>query len=134
MTTEIDLETELAILELLAEDIRAVSFTEAAERIQLNDLLIATTPETELVPNVVEAPSDDNFALSLFTMEAQVARDQAFSELLQSQDATVALSRQYAQRLAAAEQKLRMDSEFAAKLQVMFDQGVDNLDGYDADR
>jgi len=127
MATTIDLQSELAIFQLLEGDLKALSLTEAAGKIQLDEVLTSTGPRTE---PVVDSLSDGKIALSLVVADAQIARDQAYAESLQSQEASLAVSRQYAQRLAAAEQKFRIDSEFAKRLQ----DREDTTDGCDADR
>jgi hypothetical protein len=130
MATTIDLQSELAIFQLLEDDLKALSLKEAAEKIQLDEVLTSTGPRTEPVYSVVDSLSDGKIALSLVVADAQIARDQAYAESLQSQEASLAVSRQYAQRLAAAEQKFRIDSEFAKRLQ----DREDTTDGCDADR
>lgn len=134
---------ELAVYELLLEDLRAASLTDDAEKMQLQEILAATNPGTECIDGNKDSddyhPSDLTVAFGLNEKEVEIARDQAYAQMLQdehaSQDATVTLSRQYAQRLAAAETKIRMDSEFAAKLQVMIDDDHNaNHDAYDADK
>jgi len=119
-----DLQSELAIFQLLEDDFRAVALAETTRKVQKDGILTAA------VHSVIESPSDDDISLSWTTADAQIAHDQAFAELLQSQEASLAVSRQYAQRLAAAEQKIRIDSEFARKLQ---DRDY-NADGCDVDR
>jgi hypothetical protein len=112
-----DLQNELAIFQLLEDDLRVIS-----EEAQLNDISTAGTHPV--------SPNGD-IALNLIATDAQIARDQAYAELLQSQEASLAVSRQYAQRLAAAEQKGRLDCEFARKLQ---ERDEDDTNICDADR
>lgn len=135
---------ELAVYELLLEDLRVASLTDGVEMMQLQESIAATTPSGELVDGhnkdgVDHHLSDLTLASGLSEKEIEIARDQAHAQILQSkissEDATVTLSRQYAQRLAAAETKIRLDSEFAMKLQAILDDDCDaNHDGYDADR
>ena len=111
---------------------------------QLQEVLAASSPKGDLEPvddGVVDHPrSDHAVAFGLSEKEIEIARDQAYAQLLQSEDATqdaaVTLSRQYAQRLAAAETKIRLDSEFARGLQEILDEDDSgaNHDGYDADK
>ena len=109
---------------------------------QLQEVLTASSPkgDLELVDDgAVDHPRSHAVAFGLNEKEIEIARDQAYAQLLQSEDATldasVILSRQYAQRLAAAEMKIRLDSEFARGLQAILDEdGSANHDGYDADR
>ena len=135
---------ELAVYELLIHDLQVASWTEGAEIMQLQEVLAASSPKGNLEPvddGVVDHPrSDHAVAFGLSEKEIEIARDQAYAQLLQSEDATqdaaVTLSRQYAQRLAAAETKIRLDSEFARGLQAILDEDDSgaNHDGYDADK
>jgi len=137
-----DPNTELAIFQFLEDDLRALSLAEEAEKIQLNEILAATaatrssvTQSDPIATSVqLEQPSDGDIALNIFGAETQLARDQAYATLLQSQDASLAVSRQYAQKLAAAEQKIRLDGEFAKMLQELIDRGEIGPEDRDADR
>lgn len=142
MTSLVD---ELAVYELLLEDLRAASLTEDADKKQLQEVLNATSLRTYFVDEKSDSVdhhlSDLSMAFGLSEREIEMARDQAYAQVLQNedagQDAAITLSRQYALRLSAAETKIRMDSEFAAKLQAMIDDGDDSdasHDSYDADR
>ena len=111
----IDLQDELAIFQLLAEDFRAIS-----GEAQPNDISTTGT----------HSPNGD-IAVNLIATDAQIARDQAYAELLQSQEASLAVSRQYAHSLAAEEQKSRLDREFARTLQ---EGDEDDTSTCDADR
>jgi hypothetical protein len=124
MAATMDLQSELAILQLLEDDVRAVSLAEDARKINI-ELLTPSVSDTESVHSLIESPWDGDITLGLTAADEQIARDQAFAELLQSQEASLAVSRQYAQKLAAAEQKLRIDSEFARKLQNRTDDAAD---------
>jgi len=106
--TTIDHESELVIFQLLADDLRAVSPAEDAKQIQIKEIITSTTTGTESVHTEVDkSPSDEDIVLGLFAVDAQIARDQAYAELLQSQESSFAISRQYAQRLAASERRLQ---------------------------
>jgi hypothetical protein len=120
--TTIDHESELVIFQLLADDLRAVSPAEDAEQIQIKEIITSTTTGTESVHTEVDkSPSDEDIALGLFAVDAQIARDQAYAELLQSQESSFAISRQYAQRLAASERRLQ-------------DEEANNSDDWDDER
>ncbi|KZP08734.1 hypothetical protein FIBSPDRAFT_802690 [Athelia psychrophila] len=138
MTLALDVQSELTIFQLLEEDLGNISDTHEAEKLQLTEIMAATafpkSREMEYAPLV----SDEEIALQLYTLENQLALDQVYAELLHSQDASFAISMQEAQRLAAAEQKVRIDGEFARKLQANLDEdGSDNRmsfhDSVDAD-
>lgn len=134
-----DFHDNLAIFQLLEDDLRAISLAQEAERVQLADILTATMPVAEsrspLAASLPDEPlSDIHVALSIFALDNQIARDQAYAELLRSQDASLAVNRQYAQRLAAAEQKTRIDGEFAKKLQDMLDLGESEHEIHDVDK
>jgi hypothetical protein len=117
--TTIDHESELVIFQLLADDLRAVSPAEDAKQTQIKEII---TSGTESVHTEVDkSPSDEDIALGLFAVDAQIARDQAYAELLQSQESSFAISRQYAQRLAASERRLQ-------------DEEANSLDDWDDER
>lgn len=137
MTRTIDLNTELAIFQYLEDDLRALSFEEDAERIQLHEILTATAPPpTSRSGHIARSDSlsDSDVAFDFFAADTRIARDQAYAKLLENQDASLAVSRQYVQKLAATEQKIRLDAEFATKLQEMIDRGENGPEDRDADR
>ncbi|KIM87743.1 hypothetical protein PILCRDRAFT_259554 [Piloderma croceum F 1598] len=125
MAATMDLQSELVILQLLDDDLRAVSLAEDARKINVDIILTPSVSDTESVHSVIELPWDGDITLGLAAADEQIARDQAFVELLQSQETSLAVSRQYAQKLAATEQKLRIDSEFARRLQDRTDDAAD---------
>lgn len=132
MATATDLSSELAVLQFLEDDLRAAA---DAERIQLREILTATAPPTRSGHTAVSDQSfDTDLAFGISAVDAQIARDQAYAKLLESQDASLTVSRQYAQKIAAAEQKSRLDTEFARKLQDIIDRGEDSPEDPDADR
>lgn len=137
MTTTVDHQSELLVLQLLTEDLRSVSDAEHAERINFNEALLATADGDEPMDVAPDDNTNDaSFALMLFAHEAQIAQDLAYAECLQHEDVTTSASRQFAQKLAANERKIAIDADFAAKLQGLIDNGQDhgNANAMDADR
>jgi serine phosphatase RsbU (regulator of sigma subunit) len=129
MTTAMDLQTELAVFQLLEEDLQVIFFSEDAQKKALNAAVSGAESISSVTKPVPDA--DIQVALRLIAVDAQIARDQAYAESLQSQEASLAVGRQYAQRLAAEEQKFRIDGEFAKRLQARDENGAH---GCDADR
>jgi hypothetical protein len=137
-----DILSDLLIAQLVENDLNLWVATVEAERLQLEEILTSSTPDTmghntEITCPPQSQPVDDgDVALAIYAADARLTSDAAYVESLQlSEEASFVASRQYAQTVAAAERKLLLDTEFAKKLQEAENAGTakpDILD--DADR
>lgn len=121
MALALDARSELAIFQILQEDLQSIAFASQAEKLQLAEIMAASAPPKGKEISCELPLTDQDIALQLSTSENHLALDHAYAELLQNEDAMFAISMQEAQRLAAAEQKARIDCEFARKLQNTLD-------------
>jgi hypothetical protein len=132
--SEIDVFSELVAMQLITDDLLNIACAKEAEELQLAEVLDNSGASKDTAKDI-DATSDYDAALQLFTSEAFLSRDRAYAESLQASEASTAISLQYAQSLAAAERKLLLDEEFARRLQQVFDEnrGGDNR-AYDIER
>ena len=125
MAAVIDSSSELVILQLLADDLVAISHAQEAELLDN----ASACPESES-----KTPAS-SVALKMLMSDMQVAHDHLYADAMQSEDASaLAINWQYAQKLAAAERKACLDREFATKLQSLIDEDDGCSDAHDADR
>nr|GAT58831.1 predicted protein [Mycena chlorophos] len=134
MAHDSDALSELLIAQLIEEDLRLISATNDAERMQLDHALAASAQASGRIPKFskpLPAEEDQLVALNVFAADARLTGDAAYAQKVQSQSLA---DMQYAQKIAAAEKKLMLDAEFARRLQAMDDGGEDMDAADDAER
>lgn len=135
-----DVLSELLVAQLLEEDLRDLEYIKQAERLQLDQLIADSSKGGRRIPKFSKAPSSDNedIAVRLMVEDARLSSDALYAQALQhSTDVNNVASLQLAQSLAAAEKKIRLDEEFARRLQEADDGGeidTDDINMRDAER
>ncbi|KAF7300607.1 RBR-type E3 ubiquitin transferase [Mycena chlorophos] len=134
MAHDSDVLSELLIAQILEEELRLISATNDAERMQLDHAVAASAQASGRIPKFskpLPAEEDQLVALNVFAADARLTGDAAYAQKVQSQSLA---DMQYAQKIAAAEKKLMLDAEFARRLQAMDDGGEDMDAADDAER
>lgn len=117
-----DVLSELLITQLLEEDLRAISYQDEAERLQLEEVMRVQGLTGNPTPrDAVDPPTSDDahFALNMQMKDAMAASDALYAQSLQLSDASAVANMQYAQKVAAMEKSIALDAEFARRLQAL---------------
>lgn len=137
-----DIQSELLVAHLLEEDFQLWISTLAAAKLQLDEVLSGSASLTgsgnvaSEFEDITSLVDDADFALRLYMDDLRRTSDATYVESLQvEEEKSLAASRQYALSVAAAESKLRLDAEFAKKLQEIENagRGADTME-FDVDR
>ena len=127
--------SERLIAQLLQEDLLLAESTKQAERLQLDQVLAASSRSKGRIPKyssavVTDSPKyDSEIALEILAADAMVSCDATYATSLQhAQRSALVADEQYAQRVAAAERKIELDAEFAKRLQAMDHDGEEDVD------